>query len=367
MSEPSPSASIKEALRTALEQIEAGILPSQLLQRAHKAAEEGDSREFVLVLSEVFDSPDLPEKLESSEFTELADLARRLELEEVGLKILQLGADLHRGDPILKWELLRFMGLSSLRSIREAARESLEAILGIRRNGEITFPNPQQLKDNSRHFGLLMDLLMRDERTEVALEVAEAAQKAAPEEPVVLRNYGRALQAANRGEAAVAVLREATWLPGATDLEPNFLATALANLDDQRGALEADLLACTRDPDDGKNFIRSCIALTLAADEASLEQDLRDALYRPEVASRMILDALSCKLLSSNDRMMASTLIRGFELANEPIFIDPAVRDIAESPDERGRVSVEARRADAERWYGLAKTELTAPPSRKVG
>jgi tetratricopeptide (TPR) repeat protein len=361
---PSSASSVQDALRHALEQIDAGHLPSQLLQRVRQAAEEKNSREFVLALTELFDNPDLIEKLDSSNFTEFAKLARRLELEEVGVQVLQTGNDLHKDDSTLRWELMRFMGTSPLRSIRSTARQSLEELLQVHtENGRVSV-STEELEGDSRHFGLLMDLLIRDEASEVALGIADAAQKAVPEDPIIMRNYGRALQAAGQGREAVEALEKATWLPGAVDVEPNYLASALANMNDQRGALEADLLACTRDPDDGSNFIRSAIALALAADEGALEQALQDSLYRPEIVSRLLVDALSCGLLSEADRSMASTLVRTFEIADQPIIVEPIVRELLDSPQKKGQIPLEARRADAERWYALAKTDRTAPPPK---
>ena len=155
-----------------------------------------------------------------------------------------------------------------------------------------------------------MDLLEREEAPELVLTAAKSAYDALPVEPLIARNYGRALMGADQTKEAIEVLKKAAWLPGAIDIEPNYLATALASANNQRGALEADLLACTRDPDDGRNFIRSCIALTLAAEQDQLEPSLRASLFRSDVISKMILDALSCRLLSSDDRRMAGTLIR---------------------------------------------------------
>ena len=131
-----PSADpVVQALEDALAHIDAGSLPSQLLDRARTAAADNDSRESVVVLSELFGSDDQAERLDPKDFIELARLARRFELDEVGAKVLERGTSLHGDEGNLQWEFFRFWSPLLLGpSVRTP--QGSEALIGVEVGGD---------------------------------------------------------------------------------------------------------------------------------------------------------------------------------------------------------------------------------------
>ena len=336
-----------------LRDVEEGLLPSDLIQRATRAVEERDAKEFLLVVKVAIERS---VELGPRKVLELVKLSETLGLSRVTEALFRYAVEKYPENDDLQQAQLAWMSHSDDPAFRARAREGLmkQLEIGIGAEGEVEIPHRLSRRELAL-ISVLLDTYQRGGPKEEARRIASALVEKYPERSMVLRNYARVL---GRSEEALEYYRRAVWCEDADEVSAIWLGNELHNRERHVDAVEAYLLGCLLDPDDATPFAHVTDDLAWALHEGrKIGRPESERLLPEGVGPDEVVQAFRCVI--SCPGVSASDLERvmgGMRRAGQPI------EDLRDSE----RMGVEERMAFASSLFARFESELTRRPREEL-
>lgn len=371
-SELSPLSTVLQALSEAQD----GNLPSDLLRAAEEATRKRDAQEFLTVVRRVLEQGVMP--LPARSFLLLTGLAQSFEMDAVRSALYDHALRLYPSNQELRNAQLAFFAHSDQPAIRERARRELQQEIGITiENGVIRPPSDMGL-EKLMLFGVFMDAYHEDALHEKALEITTALVDAFPERTVLARNHARALKENELVAESLEWYQHANQCPDADDVSAVWLGSTYHNERRYVDAVEAYLVACLRDPDDGMNFAHVADDIAFAIREeirtgtADSVRQLPEGVAENEV-QLAIVAGLSCRTIRHEavERFRRAAVRAEIEIPAVAVARGDASQLDSDLSDFAAPLTVRQRVEFARMLYEQFRSEATDPgrrgaPMRKV-
>ena len=300
--EPESSAYRVHAL---LQAVRDGSFGPDLVKSAHAAAAKQDKEGYLNVLSRIIEDDSL--RLDSRGYMTLASDAMNLGLNQAMSIVFDIARRVHSNDAGIRYAELGYFAHSFDPAERRRAREEILRDLGIQVDDD-TVNLPAELDDRRMSLlALMLDAYHEDNMNDEAIRITEALIAKFPDNTVVLRNHGRALEEVGRKNESIEWYQRAIWCPNPNDTSAVWLGNELHNRKRYVDALEAYVVACGLDPDDGGDFAHLADEISRGIDDREYQTSNALATRRlPDeidaaVLKQTIIAAFSCDLLRQED------------------------------------------------------------------
>jgi tetratricopeptide (TPR) repeat protein len=293
-----------DVIASALSEARAGSLVSDLMAQADDALKRRDARAFLEVVARVVQKQTSRPSVD--QIVQLVGGAKNLGLEDVAGALLTHAREYYPKERKLRMIQLELFAHSGDPANRERARQELMAEIGVAVSGEGVRVPERMAREHAAELGIMLDTFHRDGMDAQALEILEAVAQKFPDNCIIVRNYGRALERVGRDAEALEWHRKALWCPDVDDTAGNWLGNELHNRQRHVDAVEAYLHECMCDPDDAKGFsnVADEIAFALNAQMAQAlgvqKRSLPDGVGIATI-NEAVRAALLCPMIGSDD------------------------------------------------------------------
>jgi len=357
------SVSPQEIIAMAVRDAEEGNLATDLLDSARSAAQARDHKGFLKVLQRIMERSDI--RLDAQEYDSLSGTASGLGLGDIASAILAHGLSLHPQSEELKRSQLSRLAHSSDSNERNQARAELAKTVGIAMSDGQVVPPPQMSREKLALFGIMLDAYDTDGLYDEELKIARAVAEKFPDRTTVCRNMARALGSAGQEEEEIwQWYKKGILAPDAADISATWYGNDLHNAGRHVDALEAYLIGCTLDPNDGANFAHVAYELSHVRyqrivgkvtgrelpDSADLAHGIRQFVLASFSCRNLDMKALNrCRLAARN----AEIDIRDLEEVLVNSFAD------SDAHEDSRKLSLEERMIMVRNLYDVVKSDVT--------
>lgn len=355
-------------LEQASQEIEDGLLPKELLNRAREAVSQisldpgiDETREglldFLKVAKEFINIQTFTPS--EREFSQLYYLSVRIDARKVSRAILDIGLKYHPDSRILMFSKVQNLARSTNIKDRESAKHIISEKFGLKIDSDSSNKLHAAI-DQVDLLSIMLDVYHRDGKDKEALDIVSNLKKEFPEHSVALRNYARAIEKIGNvsTEEILKSYRDSVVCENADDLSATWYASTLSSSGKVVDALEVRLFACMLDLDEATTFSNLAVEMANIVQPQNLvkakgiERKLTVQVEEGSLVTKAILLCMSCPNFGVEHKLSCERTMQNIDISEEQIQ--------RAFDDEEGELSRKDRRSFIEPLYKELKSQITS-------